>query len=187
MIVVAVALLRDTRPVGQALGRVLRDEDLVGPRGPDATLRVSVPPSWLAESAWIELDLPRMLACAACSGGGCDLCGRSGAVATRGRKELPEIVELRLPTSERGATVRLPARGGLPESGDLTLPRGMLLLTITPGEAATEGVRRRPDEEVLAAVSEAPLALPPRPLSAPQLFAIAAALVLLLAIFSFVR
>lgn len=171
--------------MGQALGRVLRDEDWEGPRGPDGALRVCVPPAWLAESAWIELDLPRMLACAECSGGGCDRCGRSGAVATRGRKELPELVELRLPASERGATVRLPKRGGLPEEGDLSLPRGMLLLTIVPGELASEGVRRRPDEEL--PISAPPPALAGRPLSPEILFAIALVLVAALAIFSFAR
>ena len=167
---------------------MLRDEDLEGPRGPDGTLRVVVPGPWLAESAWVEIDLPRMLACASCSGGGCDLCGRSGAVATRARKELPEIVELRLPASETGATVRLPKRGGLPEEGDLYRPRGMLLLTVVPGEPVSEGVRRRVEEEIAPeAVPEAPLALPARPLPVSVLFAIAAALVVALAIFSFAR
>ena len=178
--------------MGQALGRVLRDEDLGGPRGPDATLRVTVPPAWLAESAWIELDLPRTLACAACAGGGCDLCNRSGAVTTRGRKELSEVVDLRLPPSERGATVRLPKRGGLPETGDLALGRGMLLLTVVPGDAPSAGVRRLPDEvtalaDALATAAQAPLAPASRGLPVSVLFAIAAALVVALALFTFAR
>ena len=56
----------------------------------------------------VELELPRNLACAACGGGGCDTCGRSGAI-----------------------TLRIPELGGLPEPGS-ELPRGVLLLTVVP-------------------------------------------------------
>lgn len=178
------------RAVGQALGRVLRDEDLEGPRGPDATLRISVPVDWLTIGAWIEVDLPRTLPCAACGGGGCDRCGRSGAVVTRGRKELPEVLDLRLPASERGATVRLPKRGGLPENGEEGLGRGILLLTVMPGETASEGVRRLEDRDVVDLVPEQEAALvpvlgPPTPLG--LLLVAALVLVAALAYFSFVH
>jgi hypothetical protein len=93
----------------------------------------------------IELELPRNLACAACGGGGCDACGRSGAITLRERDELAEVVEVTLPARPRadaedaedaepqGLTLRIPEQGGLPERGS-DLPRGMLLLTLVPGD-----------------------------------------------------
>jgi hypothetical protein len=179
--------------VSQALGRVLRDEDLEGPRGPDATLRVSVPHDWLKRGVWIEVDLPRTLPCAACAGGGCDKCGRSGAVVTRGRKELPEVIDLRLPETEQGATMRLPKRGGLPEDGDETVGRGILLLTVVPAEAPSDGVRHledRDDVVDLVAEPEGPLAPVPQLSPATPLgLLLVAALVLVAALawFSFAR
>jgi hypothetical protein len=141
---------------------VLREEDLSGPRGPDARYKVVVPADWLREESWIEIVLPRTLSCALCDGGGCDTCGRSGAVDTRKRKEIPEVLEVRLPPTETGATMRLPKRGGLPlEDEDTVTCRGILLLTVTPGDAASEGVTRRepvpevpaPEETTLARLS----------------------------------
>lgn len=155
-----------------------------------------MPAEWLAEGASIELELPRTLSCAACGGGGCDACGRSGAVYTRGRKELPELVEVSLPSSTggaRGATVRLPKRGGLPSDETPELARGMLLLTVIPGEAASDGVRRRelPEAPLPVPYEPAPLAQVPPPaagyLSPEVLGAVALALLVLLALFVFAR
>jgi hypothetical protein len=109
-----------------------------GPRGPDVLHRVKVRREWLARGEAIELELPRNLACAACGGGGCDTCGRSGAITLRQRDELPEVVEITLPAraaddapDSRGVTLRIPEQGGLPEPGS-DLPRGLLLLTVVP-------------------------------------------------------
>lgn len=100
---------------------------------------------WLAEGAAIEFELPRNLSCAACDGGGCDACGRSGAVTLRGRGEPAEVVQLTLPssTSEPSSSLvlRIPEHGGLPVSGSV-LPRGMLLLSIIAAEIADVSVRR---------------------------------------------
>ncbi len=123
--------------MGQALGRVLRDEDLTGDRGPDGRLRVRVHVDWLAQGARVSLRVPRMLACATCDGGGCDGCGRSGAVVTRGRKDAPEHVDVRLPKSTRPVIVRLPRRGGVGDEGKV---RGLLLVVVAPGHEPTEGV-----------------------------------------------
>jgi hypothetical protein len=110
----------------------------VGPRGPDVLHRVKVRREWLVTGEVIELELPRNLACAACGGGGCDACGRSGAITLRKREEPAEMVEVTLPArpdddapDSRGITLRIPEQGGLPERGS-DLPRGLLLLTVVP-------------------------------------------------------
>jgi hypothetical protein len=109
-----------------------------GPRGPDVLHRVKVKREWLTIGEVIELELPRNLSCAACGGGGCDKCGRSGAITLRRRNEPAEIVEVTLPVrsqdevpDSRGITLRIPEQGGLPEAGS-ELPRGVLLLTVIP-------------------------------------------------------
>lgn len=109
-----------------------------GPRGPDVLHRIKVRREWLTVGEVIELELPRNLACAACGGGGCDACGRSGAITLRKRDEPAEVVEVTLPARKsddlpdsRGVTLRIPEQGGLPEPGS-ELPRGVLLLTVVP-------------------------------------------------------
>jgi hypothetical protein len=100
--------------------------------------RVKVRREWLTVGEVVELELPRNLACAACGGGGCDRCGRSGAITLRKRDEPAEVVEVTLPARKsddlpdsRGVTLRIPEQGGLPEPGS-ELPRGVLLLTVVP-------------------------------------------------------
>ncbi len=109
-----------------------------GPRGPDVLHRVKVRREWLLTGEVIEVELPRNLACAACGGGGCDACGRSGAITLRQRDEPAEMVEITLPArpeddapDSRGLTLRIPEQGGLPDPGS-ELPRGLLLLTVVP-------------------------------------------------------
>jgi hypothetical protein len=116
------------------------------PRGPDVVHRIRVPRAWLEAGEIVELELPRNLACAACDGGGCDLCERAGAVALRGRNELPELLSVTLPTRKAndtggvlGVVIRIPEQGGLPAQG-LSLPRGLLLLRVEPAEVADPGV-----------------------------------------------
>jgi hypothetical protein len=99
---------------------------------------VKVRREWLTAGEVVELELPRNLACAACAGGGCDACGRSGAITLRQRDEPAEVVEVTLPArsgehlpESRGVTLRIPELGGLPEPGS-ELPRGVLLLTVVP-------------------------------------------------------
>jgi hypothetical protein len=109
-----------------------------GPRGPDVLHRIKVRREWLIVGEVIELELPRNLSCAGCGGGGCDTCGRSGAITLRKRDEPAEVVEVTLPSrpaddtpDSRGITLRIPEQGGLPEQGS-DLPRGVLLLTVVP-------------------------------------------------------
>ncbi|MES1176009.1 MAG: hypothetical protein ABUL62_16935 [Myxococcales bacterium] len=119
------------------------------PRGPDVVHRVRVPLAWLEAGEVVELELPRNLSCAACEGGGCDSCERSGAITLRGRHELPEVLQVTLPARKpepsgeaRGVVIRIPEQGGLPPEHGEVLPRGFLLLRVEPAEAADPGVTR---------------------------------------------
>ena len=135
--------------MAKVLGRVTGAVDV--PRGPDVLHRVNVPSAWLDEGARIELELPRNLSCATCGGGGCDRCGRSGAITMRGRREPPEILEVELPSrpaseeppssGKRGVVVRIPEKGGMPEEGS-SLPRGVLMLSVLVAAEPDPGVRR---------------------------------------------
>ncbi|HTV25677.1 MAG TPA: hypothetical protein VMG12_43575 [Polyangiaceae bacterium] len=114
------------------LARVTNDVD--EPRGPDVLLNVEVPMEWLEEGASISIALPRLLFCARCEGGGCDLCGRKGAFEAAA--EGPVVVSL--PRQAGGAApsalrLRLPGYGA---RGDAELPLGHLILTVLPRDAA---------------------------------------------------
>jgi hypothetical protein len=118
------------------------------PRGPDVVHRIGVKRSWLERGEVIEFALPRNLSCAACSGGGCDKCARSGAISLRGRREPAEVLTVPLPKRspddverEPVVVLRVPDQGGFPEPG-LELPRGLLLLSIAAASKSDEGVKR---------------------------------------------
>jgi hypothetical protein len=162
----------------KVIGRITGSVDRA--RGPDVEMSISVPDRWIKNGETIEVELPRNLACAACKGGGCDVCERSGAVALRGRKDPVEAVEITLPKGEltetqggrRAVLLRVPDHGGLPAEG-VELPRGNLLLLVMPGESASKGVQRLsgpsipppPAPEVVSSrpVRTPPVAPPPLP------------------------
>jgi len=83
--------------VSSTLGRVLDPEELDRAEGPRGRILLDVPDAWLAAGDAVELVVPARVTCARCEGGGCDECGRSGA--------------LRLPVDEAARTLRfsLPA------------------------------------------------------------------------------
>ena len=119
------------------------------PRGPDVVHRIRVPRAWLEAGEVVEFELPRNLACAACEGGGCDICERAGAITLRGRAELPELLRVTLPARPResngevrGVVIRIPEQGGLPPEHGEVLPRGLLLLRVELAEAPDPGVSR---------------------------------------------
>ena len=89
----------------------------------------------------MELDLPRHLVCAACDGGGCDTCDRSGGVTLRERGAPADVLELALPRTpnEDAFMIRLPERGGLAPEGS-GLPRGHLFLRVEPSVEADASV-----------------------------------------------
>jgi hypothetical protein len=162
--------------VPQPLAKVVQDDALHGPRGPDGRHEIVVPEGWLGEGAWVEIPLPRLLNCAACEGGGCDRCERSGAVATRPRKTLTEVVELQLPTAP--AILRVPRRGGLPGEEAQGLGRGVLLLAVRTGAAPSEGVRRIARSLAASRSSDALAPIAPPGLVTPGRFLWAAAALL---------
>jgi hypothetical protein len=107
-------------------------------RGPDVEHHLRVPAAWLRRGAAIEFDLPRRLSCAACKGGGCDICSRSGAFALHEKGQLQPPVVVYLTAAEPDArAVRLPETGATSEAG----VRGHLILHIAPGDLSP-GVRR---------------------------------------------
>lgn len=119
------------------------------PRGPDVSHRIRVPGAWLESGEVVEFEVPRNLTCAACAGGGCDTCQRSGAITLRGRQELPEFLSVTLPMRKsdtagdaRSVVIRIPEQGGLPPASGEVLPRGLLLLRVEPAEVADPGVSR---------------------------------------------
>src|SRR5688500_2199650 len=106
--------------LAQVLGRVTGVQ-LDSPRGADVVHGVRVARSWLEAGDTVELTLPRNLHCAECDGGGCDRCGRAGAVSLWGREEPPAVLEVTLPRRSapelRGEPVivlRIPDAGGWP-------------------------------------------------------------------------
>ena len=172
-----------SEPLAQVLGRVT-GVDLDTPRGADVVHGIRVDPSWLERGDPIEVTLPRNLRCAECDGGGCDRCGRAGALSLWGRDEPPGVVEVTLPRRsaeqlQREPTVvlRIPERGGLPEpsSGQI---RGMLLLRVTASPEPDPSVIR-----VAAAPSPRGPSLPAGARS--QLLLVAALLFAVLAVVSY--
>jgi len=132
--------------LSEVLARV-KSRAVEGPRGPDVLHRVKVRREWLVVGEVVELELPRNLACAACGGGGCDACGRSGAITLRQRDEPAEVVEVTLPSrpdddlpDSRGITLRIPEQGGLPPPNS-DLPRGVLLLTVVPSAESDPNIK----------------------------------------------
>ena len=131
--------------LSEVLARV-KSRAVEGPRGPDVLHRVKVLREWLNVGEVVEIELPRNLACATC-GGGCDACGRSGAITLRQRDEPAEVVEVTLPArradelpDSRGITLRIPELGGLPEPGS-ELPRGVLMLTVVPSPEPDSSIK----------------------------------------------
>ena len=182
--------------MSEVLGRVTTRTDV--PRGPDVVHRIRVPRAWLEAGAVVELELPRNLACATCDGGGCDVCERAGAVALRGRRELPELVRVTLPSRNREAVaaapsvvIRIPEQGGLPAEGS-ALPRGLLLLRVELSDAPDPGVclvrARSSIPAALARVVHSLRASKPTPKQARSIATVAAmVLILALALLAFWR
>gem|GEM_PF-1278845 len=78
------------------LSRVLDVAALDHAAGPIGRTELDVPREWLAHGARVSFVVPSRVACARCEGGGCDGCGRSGAL----RLDVPDArrcIELTLP------------------------------------------------------------------------------------------
>ncbi len=127
--------------MAEQLAKVLGD--LQARRGPDVVHRIFVPKHWLGARATIEVTLPRNLACAACSGGGCDACARAGALSLRDRGAPAEVVTVSLSgggPGDKEMCLRLAEQGGFALEADL--PRGHLLLFVQTGDTPSPDVCR---------------------------------------------
>lgn len=110
------------------LGRVVDRDELERATGAWIRVDVGVPPEWASEGASVEVEAPERVPCARCDGGGCDGCGRSGALRLS-----PEPRErtftLTLPSSlERPVTVRVTRPFGA--QGDI----GLVFCALRPSE-----------------------------------------------------
>ena len=116
------------------------------------------PRHWLGDGRTIEVDLPRHLSCAACSGAGCDTCDQSGAITVRGKSELAEVLRVTLPKQDLGTDevpvaprsliLKVPGYGGLPHASADASARGRLLLRISTSGNVSSCVREVSDRTV---------------------------------------
>lgn len=108
-------------------------------RGPDVRVSTSVPLDWLVRRASVRVALPRLAACAACDGGGCERCAGKGALPLRGVNDAPLDVEVHLHPVNPGQTLalRLPELGPESKAGG---PRGCVLLEVSTSEVASNNV-----------------------------------------------
>jgi hypothetical protein len=146
--------------VSQVLARVATGVHEVA-RGPDVSHRIAVKRSWLERGDSIELTLPRNLACAACSGGGCDRCERAGAISVRERGVVADTLIVPLPkrsaeelANDPVVVLRVPEQGGVGPP-EVDMPRGLLLLRITAAAKTDAGIKR-------VRIAEGRASLPPR-------------------------
>lgn len=119
------------------LGQVVDPEALDASAGARGRIRIEVPASWMNEGSAIEVAVPASILCDRCDGGGCDGCGRSGA--------------LRAPDDPRGRAVRLqvPAGSGGGVAVRIVRPFGdeaaieQLIIEVRAGASPSQGVVRR--------------------------------------------
>ncbi len=117
------------------LARVTSPEELDRATGPQAKLELVVPEDWLADGCALAVTTPKLLCCARCDGGGCDSCGRGGALrapATRAQR----TVQLSLP-GDHTTAVQLRLVDPFDDS-----EIEQLLVQVRPGASATQGVTR---------------------------------------------
>ncbi|MBW2525030.1 MAG: hypothetical protein JRI23_12680 [Deltaproteobacteria bacterium] len=149
------------------LARIVDPGSLDDAAGSRAKVQVVVPPGWLAERAEVELELPAMLCCARCDGGGCDRCNRSGAV--RLDRAADRTLRFTLPDQAAGAILRL-----VQPLDDCDLDQ--LLVEVRPGNVSSSGVNRLPPPTAPSAAEPSA-----EPRSTVVAIAIAAALAALIA------
>lgn len=127
---------RDWSVAHPSLGRILDPQALDDEHGHRGRLRITVPAAWTNAPCELELVVPLRLPCARCDGGGCDGCGRSGAVkAPRGEAE--RTLSARLPKGiEEGVALRIAQPFGA--EGEIV----QLFVEVRVGAAASPGVRR---------------------------------------------
>ena len=130
------------------LGSVLERDDPSVETGPRGRLTVDVLDVWLEAGTVLEIVVPARLACARCDGGGCDACGRSGAIRID-RGEHDRTVRVTLSESARGLRLVRPfgADAGLDQ----------LILELRPASVPSPYCRRGARLRASAAPSFVPL------------------------------
>ncbi len=126
-----------SQPLAQVLG------DLEIPRGPDLAFSTDVPERFYRAGTVLRVRLPERLVCAECQGGGCDRCGRKGAIRLREEHEAAEWLDVTLPQSLNAnkIQIRIPHQGGEPlDAQSDELPRGHLHLTLTKSDQESDVV-----------------------------------------------
>lgn len=104
--------------------------------GPRGRVLIELPRAWLDEPCAIDLTVPSRLVCARCDGGGCDGCGRSGAL--RAPLDMAaRTVHVELPRAARGVALRIVEPFG-PLGGI-----AQLIVEVREGGAPSPGVIRR--------------------------------------------
>jgi hypothetical protein len=108
---------------------------LAADSGARGRMQIELPAAWLAEPCAIELTVPSRLVCALCDGGGCDSCGRSGALRAPVDRAA-RTVHVALPRAARGVALRIVEPFG-PLGGI-----AQLILEVREGSEPSPGVIR---------------------------------------------
>jgi hypothetical protein len=166
-----------------SLGRVLDPSALDACAGPRARLAIDVPAAWLAEGADLVVTAPARLACARCDGGGCDACGRTGALKTPAEID-DRVLRVRLPSPPSfidGAPQAIALRIPDPFGPDHDIAQ--LVLEVRPArEPSPNASRIAPPAPLVTREAPHPLAVFRRPIPLP-LFAAAVIAAVLFALF----
>lgn len=123
------------------LARLVDRDALDATTGARAILRIDVPAAWLEEGAEVELTAPARLPCAACAGGGCDACARSGAFRA---PEAPaeRVVRVGLPGACAGLNPQAPVAIRLVRPFGPSSTIEHLVIELRRGTSPSAGVRR---------------------------------------------
>ena len=88
------------------LGQVVDPEALDRSTGPRGRVKIEVPPGVMASGGEVLVPIAARVACARCDGGGCDGCGRSGALRAPEDAEA-RVVRITLPEGGGAGVLRL--------------------------------------------------------------------------------
>ncbi len=119
------------------LGQVVDPEALDASAGARGRLRIEVPAAWMNEGSAIEIAVPARILCDRCDGGGCDGCGRSGALRAP-ENSSDRAVRLQVPAGSGGGVALRIVR---PFGGEAAIEQ--LIVEVRAGASPSPGVVRR--------------------------------------------
>ncbi len=144
------------------LARVTDVAALEATTGACGRLELAVPEGWAATSVTLAIEAPRLLSCERCQGGGCDRCGKSGALRAPAAAAARRL-ELTLPAGvKEGTLVRIPwpfgdereAEGEREQQGDLVIEQ--LIVVVRFAATPSRGVHRALVPAVAATTKSGP-------------------------------